>query len=94
VKSVLFNGLVMFGIEITVGVSWALTLDVGGEFAGSVSAVMNTIGNGGGAISAFLVPRFVEGFGWSAPFLVIGALAVTAALLFLRIDAGRKVVPA
>jgi sugar phosphate permease len=94
VQSVLCSGLVMFGIETTVGVSWAVTLDVGGEFAGSVSAIMNSIGNGGGAIGTFLVPRFVEAFGWYAPFLVIGGLALTAAMLFLRIDASRKVVPA
>ncbi len=29
------------------GISWAVPLDIGGDFAGSVSAVMNTLGNHG-----------------------------------------------
>jgi sugar phosphate permease len=94
VASVMFSGLVMFGLETTVGVSWALTLDMGGEFAGSVSAIMNTFGNIGGACATFLVPAFVQAFGWHVPFLVIGGLSVVAAVLFLQIDAGKKVIPA
>ena len=46
------SALALFGLELTVGVSWAVTLDIGGEFAGSVSAVMNTLGNIGAAIAA------------------------------------------
>ncbi|HYR91258.1 MAG TPA: MFS transporter [Terriglobia bacterium] len=89
--SVLFSGLVMFGLEITVGVSWALTMDIGGEFAGSVSAVMNTCGNLGGALASALVAYFVEMFGWHMPFLTIGVLSVAGALLFLRIDAEKRI---
>ncbi len=91
VASVLFSGLVMFGLEVTVGVSWALTMDIGGEFAGSVSAVMNTCGNLGGALASALVAYFVEMFGWHMPFLTIGVLSVAGALLFLRIDAEKRI---
>ena len=48
--SILFFCVALFGLELTVGVSWAVTLDIGGEYAGSVSAVMNTLGNSGAAI--------------------------------------------
>jgi sugar phosphate permease len=94
VACVLLSGLVMFGLETTVGVSWALTLDMGGEFAGSVSAIMNTLGNTGGACATLLVPIFVQAFGWQVPFIVIGGLSALAALLFLRIDAAKKLIPA
>ena len=40
---VLFSCLAVFGLELTVGVTWALPLDIGGDYAGSVSAVMNTL---------------------------------------------------
>ena len=40
--SVWFSCLAVFGLELTVGVSWAVPLDIGGDYAGSVSAVMNT----------------------------------------------------
>jgi sugar phosphate permease len=91
VTAVLFSGLVMFGLEITVGVSWALTLDIGGEFAGSVSAVMNTCGNLGGAGAAAITAYLVQSYGWYMPFLVIATLSLIAALLFLKIDAGKRI---
>ena len=37
----LFTAWPFFGLEWTVGISWAVPLDIGGDFAGSVSAVMN-----------------------------------------------------
>ena len=92
VACVLFSGLVMFGLEVTVGVSWALTLDMGGIFAGSVLSVMNTCGNLGGAPASALVAYQAQVYGWHVPFLVIGILSVTGALLFLKIDADKSVV--
>jgi ACS family glucarate transporter-like MFS transporter len=43
------------GIELTVAVSWAICLDIGGDFGACVSSVMNTGGSRGGAISAVAV---------------------------------------
>ena len=46
VKHFAFFCCVLFGLELTVGNSWAhVTLDIGGIYAGSVSAVMNFVGN-------------------------------------------------
>lgn len=89
VTSVMFSGLYMFGLEVTVGVSWAVSLDVGGEYAGSVSAVMNTFGNIGGAIASALAAYLVQFYGWYMPFLVISVLSGVAAVLFLGIDASK-----
>jgi MFS family permease len=83
--------LAVFGIELTVGVSWAVTLDIGGEYAGSVSAVMNTLGNLGAAIAAALTGYIVTLRGWDAAFLVLAGLSVLAAGLFTRIDASQRV---
>jgi sugar phosphate permease len=88
VVSVAYSCIAVFGLELTVGVSWAVTLDVGGDFAGSVSAVMNTCGNIGGAIAAAVSAYLAEAYGWNAPFLVVAGLCVLAGLLFLGIDAG------
>jgi sugar phosphate permease len=89
-RSVVFFCIAVFGLELTVGVSWAIPLDIGGDFAGSVSAVMNTCGNIGGAIASALTAYLVAGYGWNAPFFVVAALSVVAAVLFLKIDASRK----
>jgi sugar phosphate permease len=80
-----------FGLEWTVGVSWAVTLDIGGDFAGSVSAFMNMFGNIGGAISAVIVTNTAARFGWQVPFLMTAGLCLIAATLYLKIDASRRI---
>jgi sugar phosphate permease len=80
-----------FSLEWTVGISWAVTLDIGGDFAGSVSAVMNTLGNLGGAISAAVVTYAARDYGWNSPFFITSALCLIAAALFLKIDATKRV---
>jgi sugar phosphate permease len=83
----------VFGLELTVGISWAVTLDVGGDCAGSVSAAMNTFGNVGGAIAAALTGYIVTHSGWNVAFYVPSALSLLAAALFMRIDASRRLTP-
>ena len=91
VASVWYTCAAVFGLEITVGCSWAIPLDIGGDYAGSVSSVMNTCGNIGGAISPALLAYLVRSYGWNVPFVVASGLCVAAALLFSRIDATRKI---
>jgi sugar phosphate permease len=90
-RSVWYTCLAVFGLETTVGVSWAIPLDIGGDYVGSVSAVMNTCGNIGGAISPLLLAYLVRLYGWNVPFVVCAGLCVAAAVLFARIDATRKI---
>jgi sugar phosphate permease len=80
----------VFGLELTVGVSWAMTLDLGGDYAGSVSAVMNTLGNIGAAVAAALTGYLATQFGWNSAFLVLVGLALIAAGVCSQIDASRK----
>lgn len=91
-RSVVYSCFSMLGLELTVGVSWAVTIDIGGESAGSVSALMNTFGNTGGAMASVLTGYLVKFSGWNLPFLVVSGLSALAALLFLRIDAGRPLI--
>jgi sugar phosphate permease len=80
-----------FGLEWTVGISWAVPLDIGGDYAGSVSAVMNMLGNVGGAVAATVVTYTAAHYGWNVPFLMTAGLCLIAAILYLKIDASRKV---
>ena len=86
--------LALAGLELTVAVSWAICLDIGGEFTGSVSAVMNTLGNLGGAIAAVVIGYLSTLFGWNWPFLTASVLCIIAALLATRINPGRSAVKA
>jgi sugar phosphate permease len=36
--SVLYSCGAVFGLEVTVGVSWAIPLDIGGDYAGSIAS--------------------------------------------------------
>jgi sugar phosphate permease len=92
VSAALF-GATVFGLELVVGNAWAVTMDIGGHFAGSCSAVMNTFGNIGGAIVATATGFIVSGYGWNAAFYVVAGFCVAGALLFSQIDAGRKLAP-
>ena len=90
-KSVAFYSIAFFALEWTVGISWAVPLDIGGDFAGSVSAVMNSVGNLGGAISAYVVTNTAQKFGWNVPFFITSAMCLVAAALFLKIDATKRI---
>ena len=90
--SVWFSCLAVFGLELTVGVSWALPLDIGADYAGSVSAVMNTCGNIGGAVSPAVLGYVVHSFGWHQPFLIASVMCGIAAVLYLNMDATRPVI--
>jgi sugar phosphate permease len=86
--------IALAGLELTVAVSWAISLDIGGDFSGSVSAVMNTLGNLGGALSSVMIGYLATHLGWNWPFLVASAMCVIAALLATRINANRLAVTA
>jgi sugar phosphate permease len=85
-------GIAVFGLELTVSNSWAVTLDIGGPFAGSVSAVMNCFGNLCSAFFTWRLGVFESSYGWSAVFFTIAGLAVVGAFLFSRIKAHEHLV--
>ena len=66
----------MFFLECTIGPSWAVPMDVGGKYSGTVSGMMNMAGNIGGALSP-LVSAI-----WPSR-LVGGTVIVAAGLLVL-----------
>jgi MFS family permease len=80
------------GLELTVAVSWAICLDIGGEFTGSVSSIMNMLGNIGGAIAAVVIGYLSTLLGWNWPFLTASVLCVIAALLATQINPRRSAV--
>ena len=84
--------IALAGLELTVAVSWAICLDIGGNFSGSVSGVMNTFGNLGGAFSAVVIGYLATFYGWTYPFMVSSAFCVVAAVLASRIDPRRSAV--
>jgi sugar phosphate permease len=87
-----FLTLALAGLELTVGVSWALCLDIAGDFSGSVTGVMNTLGNLGGMISSVATAYLATKFGWNAAFVVASLFCLGAAVMTRRIDPNRSAV--
>jgi len=89
--SVAFTTAALFFLELTVGVSWAVAMDVGPEYAGSVSGVMNMCGNLGGWVASIAIGYMVQHLNWQAPFLVASGLCLIGALFYLRIDPNERI---
>ena len=89
--SVAFTTGALFFLELTVGVSWAVAMDVGPEYAGSVSGVMNMCGNFGGMLASVAIGYMVQFVNWETPFLVASGLCMLGALLYLRIDPSERI---
>jgi sugar phosphate permease len=66
----------MFFLECTIGPSWAVPMDTGGKYSGTVSGMMNMAGNIGGALSPLVFGALVQFGSWQAPFIVAAALLV------------------
>jgi len=72
----------MFFLECTIGPSWAVPMDTGGKYSGTVSGMMNMAGNFGGAISPIVFGVLAQYGSWQAPFIVAAALLVAGAAVW------------
>jgi sugar phosphate permease len=91
VASVWYSCVAVFGLEVTVGVAWAIPLDIGGDYAGSIASVMNTFGNLGSAVSPILLAYLVGMYGWNLPFLVCSVLCAAGAIFSLGLNADARI---
>jgi ACS family glucarate transporter-like MFS transporter len=65
---------------------WAVTADIAGASAGSVSGFMNMGGQIGGALTGSLTPWIAAHYGWTASFLVAAALSLVGGLTWLFVN--------
>ncbi|HVU41982.1 MAG TPA: MFS transporter [Xanthobacteraceae bacterium] len=72
----------MFFLEFTIGPSWAVPMDTGGKYSGTVSGMMNMAGNIGGALSPLVFGFLAQGGNWQAPFIVAAALLVAGSAVW------------
>lgn len=76
-------------------VSWAVCLDVGRKYAGTVSGTMNMAGQVGSFASSVAFGYLVTYFGsYNAPLFPMAALLLISALFFARIDPTEQLVSA
>jgi sugar phosphate permease len=69
----------MFFLECTIGPSWAVPMDTGGKYSGTVSGMMNMAGNIGGALSPLVFGYLAQDGHWETPFIIAAVLLVAGA---------------
>jgi sugar phosphate permease len=85
--------LSFFFLELVIGPAWAVPMDVGGEFSGTVSSIMNMTGALAASVSPVVFGFFVQRGSWVAPFLVTAGLLLGGAVIWARlIDPEKSVI--
>jgi MFS transporter, ACS family, glucarate transporter len=69
---------------------WAVSADLGGTSAGSVSGVMNMGNQLAGALTASLSPYLADHFGWTTSFLTAAVLCGIGSLTWLIVEPERR----
>jgi sugar phosphate permease len=93
--SILCLAASFFFLEWVIGPAWAVPMDVGGRFSGTVTGIMNMVGAFFASFTAVVYGNlFGKGF-WVAPFLVSAAVMIVGALFWIfLIDPEKMVVEA
>ena len=90
--SILLLATSFFFLEWVIGPAWAVPMDVGGRFSGTVTGVMNMAGALAASLTAIVYGSLFGAGYWVAPFLVSAAVMGLGALIWLvLIDPDRSV---
>ncbi len=90
----IFLALGYGSMDCMLPVSWAVCLDVGKKYAGAVTGAMNMAGQFGSFLSAVVFGYIVKIWGdYNLPLFPMAGMLFLSALLFLRIDPTRQLVP-
>jgi sugar phosphate permease len=91
--SVLFLALSFFFLEFVIGPAWAVPMDVGGQFSGTVTGIMNMAGALAASLTAIVYGGLFDRGFWIAPFFVSAGVMLLGALIWtFLIDPERSVV--
>ncbi len=85
--------LSLFFLELVISPAWAVPMDVGGEYSGTVSGVMNMAGSLAASVSPIIFGFLAQRGSWITPFFISAAVLVTGALIWaFLIDPEKSVV--
>jgi sugar phosphate permease len=83
----------LFFLELVVGPAWAVPMDVGGEYSGTVSGVMNMAASLAASFSPVIFGFLVQRGFWIAPFFISAGVLLAGALIWaFLIDPEQSVV--
>jgi len=85
----------LFFLELVISPAWAVPMDVGGEYSGTVSGVMNMAGSLAASLSPIIFGALVQRGFWITPFFITAGVLLAGALIWtFLIDPERSVVGA
>jgi ACS family glucarate transporter-like MFS transporter len=89
----LMFALAAAGADMSLAPAWAICHDIGESAAGTVTGMLNTFGNLGGAVSPLVVGYMLEaGAPWSAPLMIGGGIYILGGILTAFVDPGKSLV--
>lgn len=92
VMSALWISFSVAASMFTLGASWSVCIDIGGNHSGVVSAAMNTAGQVAGILSPIVLATIIQASGnWSLPIYIMSGLFFLGAICWLFIDPRNKV---
>jgi sugar phosphate permease len=91
--SVLFLAVSFFFLEFVIGPAWAVPMDVGGQFSGTVTGIMNMAGALAASLTAIVYGGLFDRGYWIAPFFVSAGVMLIGSLIWIfLIDPEQSVV--
>lgn len=91
--SILYLAASFFFLEWVIGPAWAVPMDVGGQFSGTVTGIMNMAGALAASLTALIYGGLFDRGMWIAPFLITAAVMTLGALIWtFLIDPTKSVV--
>ena len=83
VTSILCLAASFFSLELIIGPAWAVPMDVGGQFSGTVTGIMNMVGAFAASLTA-IIYGYLFGKGlWVAPFLLSAGVMLLGSLIWI-----------
>ena len=83
VVCILSLGASFFCLEVMNGVAWSVCMDVGGQYSGAVSGVMNMCGAFAASLTPIIYGAMFQRGMWIAPFFVTAGVFFAGALMWL-----------
>jgi MFS transporter, ACS family, glucarate transporter len=89
---VLTISMASFFGDLTLSSCWAVCMDVGSEYAGTITGLMSTCGNIGGFLFPVVSGFLVQSTGsWKLPIMVSGTIFLLGSMLWLLIDSRQSI---
>ncbi|HEY7387343.1 MAG TPA: MFS transporter [Bryobacteraceae bacterium] len=80
--SILSLAASFFFLELVIGPAWAVPMDVGGAFSGTVTAVMNMTGALAASVTPLVFGYYFGRGAWMTPFFITSAVMLAGALIW------------